>query len=97
MYFVLGEGGTGFALFLFFFSPPKHSSVERKANRMLPEFVSSWNNAADLGEKTETAFLLKELDTLRAKNKKVQLRYSGHSICSFMVVLQNIHFKLFLI
>lgn len=64
---------------------------------MLPEFTSSWKGAADLAGKTETAFLLKELDTLRAKNTKVQLRYSDHSICSFMVVLQNIHFKLFLI
>ena len=83
MYFVSGARGrgTGFALFFFlFFSPPKHSTVERKANRMLPEFISSWKDAADLGGKTETAFLLKELDTLRAKNKKVQLRYSDHSI-----------------
>ncbi|XP_064279981.1 mirror-image polydactyly gene 1 protein [Passer domesticus] len=48
------------------------SSVERKDNRMLPEFISSWNNADDLGGRTETAFLLKELDTLRAKNKKLQ-------------------------
>uniref|UniRef100_A0A8C3X9W4 Mirror-image polydactyly 1 n=1 Tax=Cyanoderma ruficeps TaxID=181631 RepID=A0A8C3X9W4_9PASS len=48
------------------------STVERKDNRMLPEFISSWNDAEDLGGKTETAFLLKELDTLRAKNKKLQ-------------------------
>ncbi|KAM9012923.1 mirror-image polydactyly gene 1 protein isoform 5-T15 [Ara ararauna] len=52
------------------------SSIERKVNRMLPEFVSSWNNAADLGGKTETAFLLKELDTLRAKNKKLEDKLS---------------------
>ncbi|XP_056348637.1 mirror-image polydactyly gene 1 protein [Oenanthe melanoleuca] len=44
------------------------STVERKFNRMLPE----WSNVEDLGGKTETAFLLKELDTLRAKNKKLQ-------------------------
>ncbi|KAF4788525.1 hypothetical protein TURU_158906 [Turdus rufiventris] len=48
------------------------SMVERKDNRMLPEFISSWNDAEELGGKTETAFLLKELDTLRAKNKKLQ-------------------------
>uniref|UniRef100_U3JUG8 Mirror-image polydactyly 1 n=1 Tax=Ficedula albicollis TaxID=59894 RepID=U3JUG8_FICAL len=48
------------------------STVERKDSRMLPEFISSWNDAEDLGGKTETAFLLKELDTLRAKNKKLQ-------------------------
>lgn len=71
--------------------------MEKKANRMLPEFISPWKDAVDFEGKTETAFLLKELDTLRAKNKKVQLRYSDHSICFFMVVLQNIHFKLFLI
>ncbi|XP_030341132.1 mirror-image polydactyly gene 1 protein isoform X2 [Strigops habroptila] len=55
---------------------PEESSVERKANRMLPEFVSSWNKAADLGGKTETAFLLKELETLRAKNKKLEDKLS---------------------
>ncbi|XP_058720662.1 mirror-image polydactyly gene 1 protein [Poecile atricapillus] len=52
--------------------PEESSSVERKNKRMLPEFISSWNDAEDLGGKTETAFLLKELDTLRAKNKKLQ-------------------------
>ncbi|XP_015486776.1 mirror-image polydactyly gene 1 protein isoform X2 [Parus major] len=52
--------------------PEESSSVERKDKRMLPEFISSWNDAEDLGGKTETAFLLKELDTLRAKNKKLQ-------------------------
>ncbi|KAM4666952.1 mirror-image polydactyly gene 1 protein isoform 3-T3 [Amazona ochrocephala] len=52
------------------------SSIERKVNKILPEFVSSWNNAADLGGKTETAFLLKELDTLRAKNKKLEDKLS---------------------
>lgn len=71
--------------------------MERKANRMFPEFKSSWRDAAELDGKTETAFLLKELDTLRAKNKQVRLRYSHHSVCSFMVVLQNTHFKLLLI
>ncbi|TRZ26407.1 hypothetical protein HGM15179_000761 [Zosterops borbonicus] len=48
------------------------SFVERKGNRMLPEFLSSWNDAEDSGGKTETALLLKELDTLRAKNEKLQ-------------------------
>ncbi|XP_027526817.1 mirror-image polydactyly gene 1 protein isoform X1 [Neopelma chrysocephalum] len=52
--------------------PEESSTVERKANRMLPEFIPSWKDAADLDGKTETAFLLKELDTLRAKNKKLQ-------------------------
>uniref|UniRef100_A0A8D0FZ13 Mirror-image polydactyly 1 n=1 Tax=Strix occidentalis caurina TaxID=311401 RepID=A0A8D0FZ13_STROC len=47
-----------------------------KANRTVPEFISSWKDAADLGGKTETAFLLKELDTLRAKNKKLQDKLS---------------------
>lgn len=80
-----------------FFFPPKNSTVEEKGKRMLPEFISSWKDGTDVGGKTETAFLLKELDTLRAKNKKVKLRYSDHRICWFMVVLQNIYFKLFLI
>ncbi|KAM6393149.1 mirror-image polydactyly gene 1 protein isoform 2-T5 [Pluvialis apricaria] len=53
-------------------SPEESSTIARKANRMLPEFISSWKDAADLGGKTETSFLLKELDTLRAKNKKLQ-------------------------
>ncbi|XP_017938417.2 mirror-image polydactyly gene 1 protein isoform X2 [Manacus vitellinus] len=52
--------------------PEESSTVERKANRMLPEFTPSWKDAADLDGKTETAFLLKELDMLRAKNKKLQ-------------------------
>ncbi|XP_009581251.1 PREDICTED: mirror-image polydactyly gene 1 protein homolog, partial [Fulmarus glacialis] len=57
-------------------SPEESSTVERQANKMLPEFISSWKDAADLGGKTETAFLLKELDTLRAKNKKLQDKLS---------------------
>lgn len=57
-----------------FFFPPKNSTVEEKGKRMLPEFISSWKDGTDVGGKTETAFLLKELDTLRAKNKKVKLR-----------------------
>ncbi|XP_054056309.1 mirror-image polydactyly gene 1 protein isoform X1 [Rissa tridactyla] len=56
--------------------PEEPSTMERKANRMLPEFIPSWKDAADLGGKTETAFLLKELDTLRAKNKKLQDKLS---------------------
>ncbi|KAJ7399555.1 mirror-image polydactyly gene 1 protein [Pitangus sulphuratus] len=52
--------------------PEESSAVERKANRMLPEFIPSWEDSSDLGGRTETAFLLKELDTLRAKNKKLQ-------------------------
>ncbi|XP_010185047.1 PREDICTED: mirror-image polydactyly gene 1 protein [Mesitornis unicolor] len=55
-------------------SPEESSTVERKASRMLPEFTSSWKE--DLGGKRETAFLLKELDTLRAKNKKLQDKLS---------------------
>ncbi|XP_010167757.1 mirror-image polydactyly gene 1 protein, partial [Antrostomus carolinensis] len=58
------------------FSPEESSTIERKANRMLPEFISSWKDDADLGGKTETAFLLKELDILRAKNKKLQDKLS---------------------
>ncbi|KAM9380964.1 mirror-image polydactyly gene 1 protein [Phaethornis superciliosus] len=54
------------------FCPEESSTLEIKANRIFPEFTSSWKNASDLGGKTETAFLLKELDTLRAKNKKLQ-------------------------
>lgn len=81
MHFV-SEGWTNkcfLILFNFFFFPlPKYSTVERKDNRKLSEFISSWNDVENLGGKTETAFLLKELDTLRAKNKKVQLRYSRY-------------------
>ncbi|XP_009669209.2 mirror-image polydactyly gene 1 protein isoform X1 [Struthio camelus] len=57
-------------------SPEESSSVERKGDRILPDFLSSWKDAADLGGKTETAFLLKELDTLRAKNAKLQDKLS---------------------
>ncbi|KAM6274540.1 mirror-image polydactyly gene 1 protein isoform 1-T1 [Porphyrio hochstetteri] len=57
-------------------SPEESSTIERKANRMLPELGSSWKDAADLGGKTESAFLLKELDTLRDKNKKLQDKLS---------------------
>ncbi|KAM6311985.1 mirror-image polydactyly gene 1 protein [Aegotheles albertisi] len=57
-------------------SPGESSTVERKGNRMLPVCIPSWKDAADLGGKTETAFLLKELDTLRAKNKKLQDKLS---------------------
>nr|XP_030130536.3 mirror-image polydactyly gene 1 protein [Taeniopygia guttata]XP_041572705.1 mirror-image polydactyly gene 1 protein [Taeniopygia guttata]XP_041572706.1 mirror-image polydactyly gene 1 protein [Taeniopygia guttata]XP_041572707.1 mirror-image polydactyly gene 1 protein [Taeniopygia guttata] len=53
-------------------SDSEESSVEKNDNRTLPEFISSWNDAEDLGGRTETGFLLKELDTLRAKNKKLQ-------------------------
>ncbi|XP_051478570.1 mirror-image polydactyly gene 1 protein isoform X1 [Apus apus] len=56
--------------------PEGSSTLERKTNRMVPEFISSWEDAADVGGKTETAFLLKELDTLRAKNKKLQDKLS---------------------
>ncbi|XP_071602196.1 mirror-image polydactyly gene 1 protein isoform X1 [Heliangelus exortis] len=56
--------------------PEESSTLEIKANRIFPEFLSSWKNASDLGGKTETAFLLKELDTLRAKNKKLQDKLS---------------------
>uniref|UniRef100_A0A8C3JFN2 Mirror-image polydactyly 1 n=1 Tax=Calidris pygmaea TaxID=425635 RepID=A0A8C3JFN2_9CHAR len=57
-------------------SPEELSTVERKVNRMFPEFISSRKDAADIGGRTETAFLLKELDTLRAKNKKLQDKLS---------------------
>ncbi|XP_010211101.1 PREDICTED: mirror-image polydactyly gene 1 protein [Tinamus guttatus] len=51
-------------------SPEESSSTERKSERVLPNFLSSWKDAG--GGKTETAVLLKELDTLRAKNTKLQ-------------------------
>ncbi|XP_025946669.1 mirror-image polydactyly gene 1 protein isoform X2 [Apteryx rowi] len=57
-------------------SPEQSSFVERVSDRMLPDFISSWKDAADSGGKTETAFLLKELDTLRAKNTKLQEKLS---------------------
>lgn len=52
-------------------SPGESSAVERRG-KILPEFISSWEDATGFGGKTETSFLLKELDTLRAKNKKLQ-------------------------
>ncbi|PKU46135.1 hypothetical protein llap_3573 [Limosa lapponica baueri] len=57
-------------------SPQESSTAERKVNRMFPEFISSRKDATDLGGKRETAFLLEELDTLRAKNKKLQDKLS---------------------
>ncbi|XP_026705795.1 mirror-image polydactyly gene 1 protein isoform X1 [Athene cunicularia] len=57
-------------------SPEESRNIEKMANRMVPEFISLWKDAEDLGGKTETAFLLKELDTLRAKNKKLQDKLS---------------------
>ncbi|XP_047915825.1 mirror-image polydactyly gene 1 protein isoform X2 [Anser cygnoides] len=57
-------------------SPGELSTIEEKGKRMLPEFISSWKDGTGVGGKTETAFLLKELDTLRAKNKKLQDKLS---------------------
>ncbi|XP_065609267.1 mirror-image polydactyly gene 1 protein isoform X1 [Cyrtonyx montezumae] len=47
------------------------STVERRGI-LLPEFISSWEDTTGFAGKTEISFLLKELDTLRAKNKKLQ-------------------------
>ncbi|KAM8807934.1 mirror-image polydactyly gene 1 protein [Eudromia elegans] len=55
-----------------FFPLPQNISVKGKSEKMLPNFVSSWKDATDIGGKTETAFLLKELDALRARNAKLQ-------------------------
>ncbi|XP_035182860.1 mirror-image polydactyly gene 1 protein isoform X2 [Oxyura jamaicensis] len=57
-------------------SPGELRTVEEKGKKMLPEVISSWKDGTYAGGKTETAFLLKELDTLRAKNKKLQDKLS---------------------
>ncbi|XP_040530015.1 mirror-image polydactyly gene 1 protein isoform X5 [Gallus gallus] len=53
-------------------SPGESSNAVERRGKILPEFISSWEDATGFGGKTETSFLLKELDTLRAKNKKLQ-------------------------
>lgn len=97
IYFCIHFGQVKCSLhYYYFFLSPISNAVERRG-KILPEFISSWEDATGFGGKTETSFLLKELDTLRAKNKKVQFQYSDHRIYYFSVVSQSIHFKLFLI
>ncbi|XP_015720515.1 mirror-image polydactyly gene 1 protein [Coturnix japonica] len=55
-----------------FSSSPEESSAVERRGKVVPEFISSWEDASGFGGKTETSFLLKELDSLRAKNKKLQ-------------------------
>ncbi|XP_010129398.1 PREDICTED: mirror-image polydactyly gene 1 protein, partial [Buceros rhinoceros silvestris] len=52
------------------------SSPEESSTIKIPQFIPPWKDAADFDGQTETAFLLKELDTLRAKNKKLQDKLS---------------------
>ncbi|XP_010709993.1 mirror-image polydactyly gene 1 protein isoform X5 [Meleagris gallopavo] len=53
-------------------SPGESSSALERRGKIVPEFISSWEDATGFGGKTETSFLLKELDALRVKNKKLQ-------------------------
>ncbi|XP_010709992.1 mirror-image polydactyly gene 1 protein isoform X2 [Meleagris gallopavo] len=55
-----------------FSSSPGESSALERRGKIVPEFISSWEDATGFGGKTETSFLLKELDALRVKNKKLQ-------------------------
>uniref|UniRef100_A0A674IZM5 Mirror-image polydactyly 1 n=2 Tax=Emydidae TaxID=8476 RepID=A0A674IZM5_9SAUR len=43
---------------------------------MLSDFMTSWKETGDLDKETNIAFLLKELDAVRAKNKKLQDKLS---------------------
>ncbi|XP_042724053.1 mirror-image polydactyly gene 1 protein [Lagopus leucura] len=53
-------------------SPGEPSGAVGSRGKILPEFISSKEDPTGFGGKTQTSFLLKELDTLRAKNKKLQ-------------------------
>ncbi|XP_050809888.1 mirror-image polydactyly gene 1 protein isoform X5 [Gopherus flavomarginatus] len=43
---------------------------------MLSDFIASWKKTGDLDKETNITFLLKELDAVRAKNKKLQDKLS---------------------
>ncbi|XP_074921628.1 mirror-image polydactyly gene 1 protein isoform X2 [Chelonoidis abingdonii] len=51
-------------------------SITEKHSRMLSDFMASWKETGDLDKETNIAFLLKELDAVRAKNKKLQDKLS---------------------
>ncbi|XP_030415102.1 mirror-image polydactyly gene 1 protein isoform X3 [Gopherus evgoodei] len=53
----------------------EESSITEKHGRMLSDFMASWNTG-DLDKETNITFLLKELDAVRAKNKKLQDKLS---------------------
>uniref|UniRef100_A0A8C8SLK4 Mirror-image polydactyly 1 n=1 Tax=Pelusios castaneus TaxID=367368 RepID=A0A8C8SLK4_9SAUR len=50
----------------------EESSITEKQGRVLSDLKTSWKEAADLDKDMNIAFLLKELDTVREKNKKLQ-------------------------
>uniref|UniRef100_A0A8C3T561 Mirror-image polydactyly 1 n=1 Tax=Chelydra serpentina TaxID=8475 RepID=A0A8C3T561_CHESE len=52
------------------------SKVIEKQGRMLSDLMTSWKETGDLDKETNIAFLLKELDAVRAKNKKLQDKLS---------------------
>nr|XP_042698853.1 mirror-image polydactyly gene 1 protein [Chrysemys picta bellii] len=54
----------------------EESSITEKQGRMLSDFMTSWKETGDLDKETNIAFLLKELDAVRAKNKKLQDKLS---------------------
>uniref|UniRef100_A0A8C3I9E5 Mirror-image polydactyly 1 n=1 Tax=Chrysemys picta bellii TaxID=8478 RepID=A0A8C3I9E5_CHRPI len=54
----------------------KFSVITEKQGRMLSDFMTSWKETGDLDKETNIAFLLKELDAVRAKNKKLQDKLS---------------------
>uniref|UniRef100_A0A8C3T626 Mirror-image polydactyly 1 n=1 Tax=Chelydra serpentina TaxID=8475 RepID=A0A8C3T626_CHESE len=52
------------------------SDCYKKQGRMLSDLMTSWKETGDLDKETNIAFLLKELDAVRAKNKKLQDKLS---------------------
>ncbi|XP_067389977.1 mirror-image polydactyly gene 1 protein [Emydura macquarii macquarii] len=50
----------------------EESSITEKQGRMLSDLMTSWKETSELDKEMNIAFLLKELDTIRAKNKKLQ-------------------------
>lgn len=57
---------------LHFSSSFYYSSPEKGGGKVMPEFMSSVPVSADIDREKEIALLLKELDILRSRNKKVQ-------------------------
>ncbi|CAM4570596.1 mirror-image polydactyly gene 1 protein isoform X1 [Lepidochelys kempii] len=54
----------------------EESSITEKQGRMLSDLMTSWKETGDLDKEMNIAFLLKELDVVRAKNKKLQDKLS---------------------
>lgn len=53
------------------------SSPKKRGAKVMPDHVDPVHVTTNLDQEKDIAFLLKELDVLRANNKKVQWKYSS--------------------